>query len=391
MKRLSTDAPGVEEMIESVRASVSIAIFRRVSISDMAALVLYERQVRCIREQAAKCARWWLRARASCFRPRRATGSRLAGRGLCNYFALPVRLLDVVSYFSLPQTIVMTMRNSLLFPRSAHVHSLDAWSDRLRAPDTYEDAARCAIESITHYKASSDMEHEYLVVHARHSSGSAVVLSVDRNAEEDMGQATSSRYALNAILSYPSSGSDTAAKDQNAGISAFDGVEVSVDGTPQPIIARHGPSIELNTLVLSSSIDDESTPGVNLHQLTVLLFVIRSHFPSYILLQHQCYFFARATVLSMSSIFKGKETPHPENYALQGTWRGAHVSLFAAGKTALQNMAILPLLEFPMLLVPAGIFALYTTLSLYDGHSVKGPRDRMDIRPVWVFNTMCLR
>jgi len=32
-----------------------------------------------------------------------------------------------------------------------------------------------------------------------------------------------------------------------------------------------------------------------------------------------------------------------------------------------------------VLLVPAGLFALYTTVALYDGRAVSGPRDRIDI------------
>jgi len=264
-------------------------------------------------------------------------------------------------------------RNLHLFPTSSYVASLDAWAANLQTAATYAEACNCIIERIVHYKASSDMEHEYLVVHSRHPSGAAVVLGVDRNAEEHMDQATSARYMMNKIssvsrLERPS--------DEDRGLVAFDGVEVSHDGTAEPIISRHGPSIELNSISFPSN----SPP--TLHNLTVLLLVIRRHFPSYILLRHQCYFFARAALLSLCNIFSGIESPHPENYALQGTWRGAHVSLYAAGKTALQNMLLLPLAEFPMLLVPAGLFALYSTVSLYDGHSITGPRDRLEIRCV---------
>ncbi|KAI0029554.1 hypothetical protein K488DRAFT_56126 [Vararia minispora EC-137] len=267
-------------------------------------------------------------------------------------------------------------RNPHLFPESSYVASLDAWAANLQTAGTYLEAKSCTIEHVVHYKASSDMEHEYLVVHARHSSGALVVLGVDRNAEEHMDQATSSRYITNAISLFSGRGRSS---DEDRGVVAFDGVEVSHDGTAEPITSRHGPSIELNTLSFSSRSDSGSRTAPTLHNLTVLLLVIRSHFPAYMLLRHQCYFFARATLLSLSTIFPSRQTPHPENYALQGTWRGAHVSLFAAGKTAIQNMLLLPLIEFPVLLVPAGLFALYTTVSLYDGHTVTGPRDRLEI------------
>jgi hypothetical protein len=266
------------------------------------------------------------------------------------------------------------LRNPHHFPNSSYVSSLDAWAANLQSVVTREEARCVYVERVVHYKASSDMEHEFLVVYARHSSGASIVLGVDRNAEEHMDQATSARYALNKVMSVSNQGS---AEDK--GVTAFDGVEVSHNGTADPILTRHGPSIELNTLTFASN---SINTGPNLHKLTVLLLVIRTHFPSYILLKHQCYFFARAAVLSLAAVFTGVEAPHAVNYALQGTWRGAHVSLYDAGKTALQNMMLLPLIEFPVLLVPAGLFALYTTVSLYDGCSVTGPRDRLEIRSV---------
>ena len=62
------------------------------------------------------------------------------------------------------------------------------------------------------------------------------------------------------------------------------------------------------------------------------------------------------------------------------TWCGVHVSLYSAGRAALQNMLLLPLVEFPALIVPAGLFAVYSTVKLYDGNVVGGGVDRRRIR-----------
>jgi len=61
------------------------------------------------------------------------------------------------------------------------------------------------------------------------------------------------------------------------------------------------------------------------------------------------------------------------------TWRGVHVSLYSAGRTALQNMLLLPLVEFPVLIVPAGFFAVYSAVKLYDGNAVVSEVDRRRI------------
>jgi hypothetical protein len=63
-----------------------------------------------------------------------------------------------------------------------------------------------------------------------------------------------------------------------------------------------------------------------------------------------------------------------------GTWRGVHVSLYSAGRTALQNMLLLPLIEFPILIVPAGLFAVYSAVRLYDGNVAGSEVDRRRIR-----------
>ena len=74
--------------------------------------------------------------------------------------------------------------NPTLYPDSTYAVSVDVWASKIRTPSTFAEAEDCIIDRIVHYKASCDLEHEYLVVHARHSSGRLVVLGVDRNAQE---------------------------------------------------------------------------------------------------------------------------------------------------------------------------------------------------------------
>jgi len=154
---------------------------------------------------------------------------------------------------------------------------------------------------------------------------------------------------------------------------AYDSVQVSHDATPAPILAQQGPSVPLSTVSFSLA-----TRRPSLLHLSVLLLTIRAHFPSYALLQYQCYFFARATCLALVDIFGGAEVQHEEGQRA-ATWRGVHVSLYSAGRAALQNMLLLPLAEFPVLIVPAGLFAVYSAVKLYDGNGVESDVDRQRI------------
>jgi hypothetical protein len=45
-------------------------------------------------------------------------------------------------------------------------------------------------------------------------------------------------------------------------------------------------------------------------------------------------------------------------------------------------MLLLPLADFPVLLVPAGLFAMYSAVKLYDGNVVESEVDRRRIRSV---------
>jgi len=53
-------------------------------------------------------------------------------------------------------------------------------------------------------------------------------------------------------------------------------------------------------------------------------------------------------------------------------WRCVHVSLYSAGRAALQNMLLLlPLAKFPLVVVP-GLFVVYSAVKLYDWNVVEG-------------------
>jgi hypothetical protein len=308
-------------------------------------------------------------------------------------------------------------KNPHLLPDTFYTAPLDTWAAAIqRLPF---EATQCTLEQIVHYKALSDMEHEFLVVYATHPSGSKIVLGVDRNAEDlttataPESQQTSSGAAATPSSSLTSSarylgtlitsfGSPTTFSNegQHEGASprpAYDGVQVSHDGTPTPILAQHGPSVPLTTIsftgtprssasgVSASSSTRTTTSGgsrpsrPSLLHLSVLLLTIRTHFPSYALLEYQCYFFARATCLALVDLFGGTETELEEGRRA-ATWRGVHVSLYSAGCAALQNMLLLPLVEFPALIVPAGLFAVYSAVKLYDGNIVVSEADRRRIR-----------
>ena len=309
----------------------------------------------------------------------------------------------------------MTRENHLL-PNTFYTSPLATWAAAIqRLPS---EAKQCFLEQVVHYKALSDMEHEFLVVYASHPSGSKIVLGVDRNAQDLASAASkqksgsasqdkdviqpstvassSARYLNTLVCAKSPPPSSSLGEEEESSHLAYDGVQVSHDGTPAPILAQHGSCVPLYTITFSStsppltastsistsastsSNSDARRPPSLLH-LSVLLLTIRTHFPSYALFQYQCYFFARVTSLALMDLFGGVETELEEGKRA-ATWRGVHVSLYSAGRTALQNMLLLPLVEFPALIVPAGLFAVYSAVKLYDGNVVASEVDRRRIR-----------
>ena len=305
----------------------------------------------------------------------------------------------------------MTRENRHLFPNTFYTAPLETWANAIQRLSS--EAKHCFLERVVHYKALSDMEHEFLVVYASHPSGSKIVLGVDRNAQ-DLATAASKRKSGSASqdtdTTQPSTVASSSARYLNTLVCAksllqfsssspeeeeshlaYDGVQVSHDGTPAPILAQHGSCVPLYTITFTSTSPSltmsTSNPPSNLGalrppsllHLAILLLTIRTHFPSYALLDYQCYFFARVTCLALIDLFGGVETELEEGKR-GATWRGVHVSLYSAGRTALQNMLLLPLVEFPALIVPAGLFAVYSAVKLYDGNVVGSGVDRQRIR-----------
>ncbi|EIM86529.1 uncharacterized protein STEHIDRAFT_131151 [Stereum hirsutum FP-91666 SS1] len=253
---------------------------------------------------------------------------------------------------------------SHLHPESFYTGPLEPWvRDIQRSPD----ARNCNIERIVHRKCTTGMEHEFLILYAQDAAGQGVVLSVDRNASEE------ARFTLRASLPPENDPSSPLDSPSPEAVPAYDRVEVSHDGTADYILARHGATLCLNTLAFPPV----SRPSVQ--HLAVLLRVIHEEFPHYAALQHQCYWFARAVFMSLAALFEGVEEPDPEHHDLQATFRGAHVSLYEASTTAIQNMLLLPVLEFPLLLIPASMVAMYTTFKLYKGHAVSTVDSRREV------------
>ncbi len=311
----------------------------------------------------------------------------------------------------------MTRENHHLFPDTFYTAPLETWAAAIQR--LASEARQCLLEQVVHYKALSDMEHEFLVVYASHPSGSKIVLGIDRNAQDFVSAASklkrasasqgtdttqpstaktvassSARY-LNTLMSTKStplySSSSSSSEGEESSHLAYDRVQVSHDGTPEPILAQHGSCAPLYTITFpstsrrpaaptsttSSSSDAKRHPSL-LH-LSVLLLTIHAHFPSYALLRYQCFFFARVTCLALMDLFGGVET-ELEGDKRAATWCGVHVSLYSAGRTALQNMLLLPLVDFPIFIVPAGLFAVYSAVRLYDGNVVGSEGDRRRIR-----------
>ncbi|KAN0118539.1 hypothetical protein V8E52_004962 [Russula decolorans] len=251
----------------------------------------------------------------------------------------------------------MQRENHHLFPNT--FYTLETWEAEIRRP--FSEANQCFLEEVVHYKALSAKEHEFLVVYASHPSGSKIVLGVDRNAQ-DLATAPSKRTSGSA---YPDTDTTQSLLPSSSTSPpellhlAYDGVQVSHDGTPEPILAQHGPCVRLYTITFSSPPLTARPPSL-LH-LTVLLRTINTHFRFYDLLQYQCYFFARATCLALMVLFGGVETELEEGKRA-ATWRGVHTSLYSPGSMAEQDMLLLSAVRAPLIL-PAGL--LGTAVELY--------------------------
>ena len=286
-------------------------------------------------------------------------------------------------------------------PNTFYIEPLETWAAAIkRLPSA---AKQCFLERVVHCKALSDMEHEFLVVYASNLSGSKIVLGIDRNAQDRATAAlkkTSGSASRDMDTTQPSTAVSSSARylntlacaklpplssslsEEESSHLAYDGVQASLDGDDAPIFNHHGDCVQLYTITFSSTSASSSNSDArrrpSLLHLTVLLLTIRKQFPSYALLEHQCYFFARATCLALMDLYGVVDT-ELEDCKRAATWRGVHVSVYSAGSKALQNMLLLPLIQYPVLIVPAGLFALYSAVKLYEGNVVGSEADRRRI------------
>jgi hypothetical protein len=269
-----------------------------------------------------------------------------------------------------------------LFPDVFSTFPLKTWADVV-FKELYLITEECFLEQVVHCKALSDMEHEFLVVCASHRpSGCQIWLGIDRIA----GGTTTKRVRCTSHV--PSS---TSASIKTAlPCLANDQVQVSHDGTPAPIIAQHGESVILSSVDFTSrpnAYGDVKRPHPSLLHLAILLPIICKHFPLYMLLSYQCYFFARATCLALIDCFDGSEKGDSKARGA-GTWRGLHVSLWSAIPGALCRLALggvalagLTLLSVhPALLVPYGGLAVSGGWKLYRAISLQIAVNRREIR-----------
>jgi hypothetical protein len=166
----------------------------------------------------------------------------------------------------------MQRENHHLFPNTFHTVPLEPWAAAIQRRSS--EAKKCFLEQVVHYKALSAMEHEFLVVYASHPSGSKIVLGVDRNAR-DLATAASRRTSgsasqdtdttqrstvaslsgryLNTLVWAKSLRPSSSTSSSESSDLAYDGVQVSHDGTPAPILAQHGPCVPLYTITFSST------------------------------------------------------------------------------------------------------------------------------------------
>src|SRR5258708_14079510 len=85
----------------------------------------------------------------------------------------------------------MSRENYHIFPDT--FDTIETWA--VATQRLVSEAGQCLLEQVVHYKALSDMEHEFLVVYASHPSGSKIVLGIDRNAQDFVSAASKLKRA----------------------------------------------------------------------------------------------------------------------------------------------------------------------------------------------------
>jgi hypothetical protein len=223
-----------------------------------------------------------------------------------------------------------------LLPGFVFTTSLETWIRT--AMDQHIDAEQYLLEEVVHYKALTAMQHEFLVVCASHPTRSSIYLGIDRNG--------GSLAALKQVFSEVGSGLSSSSSSSRTGMcqgSAYDTVQISYDGTPNPILALYEATAKLSTISfapLENAAGKEEGPRPSLLHLSILLLTIRENSPRYPLLQYNCYFFARATCLALKKRFGSTETRHTDEWQ-EDTWCRMHVSRWSATPNVVKSSVLL--------------------------------------------------
>jgi hypothetical protein len=276
-----------------------------------------------------------------------------------------------------------------LFPDAFFTAPLKTWARVVLQKISFV-AQHCFLEQVVHYKALSDMEHEFLVVCASHPSGVPIYLSIDRIAGG--GTTTKQVRCTSRVSSSPSSTSAPCGQPIKIACPSLanDRVQISHNCTPAPILAQHGDSVILSMVDFTSRTNasgSEKRLRPSLLHLSILLPIICEHFPRYRLLSSQCYLFARATYLVLIDHFDGMEIKCPDARRA-GTWRGLHTSLLSAipgaifslalGGVALANLTLLS--AHPALLAAGSGIMAYNGWKLYHAITLQIAPNRREIR-----------
>ncbi|KAI0299163.1 hypothetical protein BC826DRAFT_906637 [Russula brevipes] len=269
----------------------------------------------------------------------------------------------------------MVLERNCLFPDTFYSTPLNTWAAAIqRAP---LDAQNCLIDWVVHGKAKSNLEHEFLLVNAHHPSGAQITLGIDRYAERPPVAPEGATSTASSKSSGPGTSSSFSSFFSR---NADDRVQVSHDGTPAPILEQQGEFDVLSSITFAQTAtagsDDDTDPRrPSLLQFSILLRTIRKHFPSYSLLEYQCYFFARATCLALIDLFGGVERELEEGRQRRG-------AVCTSLLSRLRARALLPVLliaSVEVATVPYGLWALYSCARLYGWKVVKN-KDRHQIR-----------
>jgi hypothetical protein len=238
----------------------------------------------------------------------------------------------------------------LLFPGVVFKTSLENWVGNAMKQATQTE--QYLLEEIVHYKALAGLQHEFLVVCASHPSHRSIYLGIDRNG----GALAASKQVLSeASFRSLSSFSFSSSGTRLCRGSAYDAVQISYAGS-EPILAQYEETVKLSTISfapLRNAAGQEQRTRPSLLHLCILLRTIHDSFPCYSLLQHQCYFFARATSLTLKEHFGGTEEVHTDGWRA-ATLRCVHVSSWSAMPNAVNTSVLLPWLAKSFGLLPVG-------------------------------------